>query len=58
VDEDLTVKTIEEVVDIIRSHKYENETSTIDAFTKFLSLKIGTQSPLFLLTLLATVHML
>ena len=40
-DEDLTGKTIEQVISIIRKHKFDNENSAIDAFTKLLSLKIG-----------------
>ncbi len=40
-DEDLTGKSIDEAILIIRSKKYESEASVIDVFTKFLSLNVG-----------------
>ena len=39
--DDLTGKSIDEVASIIRAKKYENESSAISSFTKFLSLNVG-----------------
>jgi hypothetical protein len=38
---DLTGKTLDEVISIIRLEKCENEASAIESFTKFLSLNVG-----------------
>jgi len=38
---DLTGKSIDEVISIIRAEEYANEASAIDSFTKFLSLNVG-----------------
>ncbi len=38
---DLTGKTIDQITELIHSHAYPNETSAINAFTKFLSLHSG-----------------
>lgn len=38
---DLTGKSVDEIVSIIRKEEYENESSAIDAFTKLLSLNVG-----------------
>lgn len=38
---DLTGKTIDEVVALIREQRYNNEASAIEAFTKFLTLEVG-----------------
>jgi len=40
-DHDLTGKTLDEVISLIRKRRYENEASAIDAFTKFLTLEDG-----------------
>lgn len=40
-DIDLTGKSIDEVISIVRLRQYDNETSAIDSFTKFLSLEAG-----------------
>lgn len=40
-DYDLTGKSIDEVISLIREQRYENEASAIDAFTKFLTLEVG-----------------
>lgn len=40
-DKDLTGKKIEEVEELIRKEKYENEASAIQSYRKFLSLKVG-----------------
>lgn len=40
-DVDLTGKSIEEVISIIKEQEFEDESSAIDAFTKFLALNIG-----------------
>jgi hypothetical protein len=40
-DVDLTGKSIEEVKSIIRKEEYSNENAAIDAFTKFLTLRVG-----------------
>jgi len=40
-DYDLTGKTIDEVVSLIREERYENEASAIDSFTKLLTLEVG-----------------
>lgn len=38
---DLTGKSVDEVISIIRSEEFENEASAVDSFTKFLSLNVG-----------------
>ena len=38
---DLTGKSLDEVITLIREQNYDNEASGIDAFTKFLALDIG-----------------
>lgn len=40
-DYDLTGKSLEEVISLIRKQGYDNEASAIDAFTKFLALNVG-----------------
>ena len=40
-DNDLTGKSVEEVVSLIKKQGYDNEASAIDAFTKFLALENG-----------------
>jgi Holliday junction resolvase-like predicted endonuclease len=40
-DYDLTGKSLDEVIALIREQNYDNEASGIDAFTKFLALEIG-----------------
>ncbi len=40
-DHDLTGKTIDEVISLIREQEYDNEASAIDAFSKLLSLEVG-----------------
>jgi len=40
-DVDLTGKSIDEVISIIRADEYANEASAIDSFTKLLSLSVG-----------------
>ena len=41
IQQDMTGKTIEEIIGILRAQNYENEASAIDAFTKFLKLGYG-----------------
>jgi len=41
INQDLTGKTLEEIISIIREKKYDNESSAIDSFTKFLKLEVG-----------------
>lgn len=38
---DLTGKSLDEIVELIREQNYDNEASGIDAFTKFLALEVG-----------------
>lgn len=38
---DLTGKSLDEVISLIRKERYDNEASAIDAFTKFLTLQEG-----------------
>ncbi len=38
-DEDLSGKSIDEIIDLIRREKYDNEASAIESFKRFLSLK-------------------
>jgi len=40
-EHDLTGKSLDEVISLIRESGYENESSAIDAFTKFLTLEEG-----------------
>lgn len=40
-EHDLTGKSLDEVVSLIREKRYANESSAIDSFTKFLALEIG-----------------
>lgn len=40
-DYDLTGKSLDEVISLIREEIYDNEASAIDAFTKFLTLEVG-----------------
>lgn len=40
-EHDLTGKSLDEVISLIRKERYDNEASAIDAFTKFLTLKEG-----------------
>jgi Holliday junction resolvase-like predicted endonuclease len=40
-DYDLTGKSLDEIISLIRKERYDNEVSAIDAFTKFLALDVN-----------------